>query len=304
MIASGNYNPDYFEFYFTGKELFSETGVYTLSIFANDTDGNNEYCELSINVVPSQPELDPPAFGDIYDVDYYRVGDYYDLSFYIVDKYPNIYNVYINGNLTLSDVPYEGYGWYPEALQHLQLHNYIFEEGTYEIYIEAFDQWGNNNNVTIYVNAYNEIYQDDYDPPQIDSNMNYWHIIEYTIGTSQTVKFTLYDANPDYYELYIDGDLEKTDSYTDGTTISFNLNTYITDEGMHTIKIIAYDTFGNSNEMKLSIKAVSESSSSGDTNETTSQDKQTLDLPFNFWSLFIALPIITIIAKKLKKFKT
>ncbi|MHA1868642.1 MAG: hypothetical protein ACTSVB_11600 [Candidatus Heimdallarchaeaceae archaeon] len=73
---------------------------------------------------------------------------------------------------------------------------------------------------------------------------------------------------------------------------------------MHTIKIIAHNTFGNSNEMKISIKAVSESSSSDDTNETTSQDKQTLNLPFNFWRLFIALLIITIITKKLKKLKT
>jgi len=79
-------------------------------------------------VVPSQPESEVPIFGDIHDVDYYRVGTNYDLSFYIVDKYPDVYNLYINGNLTLSDVPYEGYGWYPEALQHLQLHNYIFEE--------------------------------------------------------------------------------------------------------------------------------------------------------------------------------
>ncbi|MHA1868641.1 MAG: hypothetical protein ACTSVB_11595 [Candidatus Heimdallarchaeaceae archaeon] len=306
IIASGNYNPDNFEIFFTGKELFSETGIYTLSFFANDTSGNKREEEWIINVVPSQPELDPPAFGDIYDVDYYRVGDYYDLSFYIIDEYPDVYNVYINGNLTLSNVPYEGYGWYPENEQHLQLRDYIFEEGTYEIYIKAFDQWGNNNNITIYVNAYTEAYQDDYDPPQIDTNVEYWHAIEYVIGTSQTVEFTLYDANPDYYELYIDGNLEKSDNYVDGTIISFDLNTYISDEGMHTIKIIAYDTYGNSNEMKLSIKAVSESSSSDDTtSETTSQqDKQTLDLPFNFWSLFIALPIITLVAKKYRKFKS
>ncbi|MHA1416888.1 MAG: hypothetical protein ACTSRR_11610, partial [Candidatus Heimdallarchaeaceae archaeon] len=107
----------------------------------------------------------------------------------------------------------------------------------------------------------------------------------------------------DYYELYIDDELIKTDSYTDGTTISFNLNTYITEEGVHSIKMVAYDVFGNSNELKLSIKAVYESGSDN-TNETTTQDKQTIDLPFSVWSIFIALPVITIIAKKLKKYKT
>ncbi|UJG40736.1 MAG: hypothetical protein K9W45_12985 [Candidatus Heimdallarchaeum aukensis] len=303
IISSGSYDQNYFEIYFTGKELFSETGGHILSLFANDTSGNEMYYEKEINVVPSQPETDPPTFENIYDVDYYRIGDYYDISFYINDKYPDTYNLYINGNLTLSNVPYEGYGWYPENEQHLQLRDYIFEEGTNEIYIEAFDQWGNNNNITIYVNAYTEAYQDDYDAPQIDTNMDYWHAIEYVIGTSKTVKFTLYDANPDYYELYIDDELIKTDSYTDGTTISFNLNTYITEEGIHTIKMVAYDVFGNSNELKLSIKAIYESSSD-DTNETTTQDKQTIDLPFSVWSIFIALPVITIIAKKFKKYKT
>ncbi|UJG43456.1 MAG: hypothetical protein K9W46_13935 [Candidatus Heimdallarchaeum endolithica] len=304
IISSGNYNRDNFEIFFTGKELFNETGINILTLFANDTSGKVGDGDWQTNVVPSQPELDPPTFENIYDVDYYRIGDDYDFSFYINDKYPDTYNLYINGNLTLSNVPYEGYGWYPENEQHLQLRDYIFEEGTYEIYIEAFDQWGNNNNITIYVNAYNEAYQDDYDAPQIDTNMDYWHAIEYVIGTSKTVKFTLYDANPDYYELYIDDELIKTDSYTDGSTISFNLNTYITEEGVHSIKMVAYDVFGNSNELKLSIKAVYESSSSGDTNETTSQDKQTLDLPFSIWSIFIALPVITIIAKKFKKYKT
>ncbi|MHA1416621.1 MAG: hypothetical protein ACTSRR_10230, partial [Candidatus Heimdallarchaeaceae archaeon] len=113
IISSGQYN-DGFEIYFNGTELFSETGKHILSLFANDTSGNERVYDWEINVVPSQPETDPPTFENIYDVDYYRIGDYYDFSFYINDKYPDTYNLYINGNLTLSNVPYEGYGWYPE----------------------------------------------------------------------------------------------------------------------------------------------------------------------------------------------
>jgi len=297
ILYSGEYTNGE-EIYFYGSDIFTDTGDYTVSIFLNDTSGNEYSDSWIIHVLEAAYEGNPPEFSYVYDVDQYIIGDEYWVSFNINDDYPDVYNLYVDGNLTLENATYRGSGWYDDT-QWLNLQDFIFTEGMHTITIEAFDQWGNSANISFTVNAYSS--PPDYSDPFISSDYSNGDVIKYKLGTYFELRFVLFDDNPANYTFYINYEVVDSGTYYDGMELVYALGDYITEEGTYTITIEATDTSSNIQSITFKVEAYSSSTGDGSNTEPTESTRQTLELSFNYWPLFISLPVMTILLKKRKR---
>ncbi len=134
-------------------------------------------------------------------------------------------------------------------------------DGYYEFEMTTTDSAGNNHTITMALTVDNT-------GPYLSAPLD----IEYEQETTgHSIVWDCTDLNPNYYELYRDGILISTDSWSDGLE-------YVVDglsEGTYTFTVIFWDLAGNSATDTVFITVNAESSSTTETTSTTSTDTST-----------------------------
>ena len=298
-----DYNTDWYEDF--GNSTFDmhighlyAPGEYSAELLFMDAVGTTFSTTIPVTVYPKGTDIWPPYIGfDWYpgiDEDEpfeYYLGEYTEIAFWVDDENPAHYEFYID-DVLLDNGTYNQYGdriWYDCS-------DLFSAEGLYNVTAVAYDIFGNKASDTIWVNA--SMSFEDYDPPFININVNTYEDLEYEIGTDYYLYIDLFDENPDYYRIEIDGDVVEEGSFFDGMHISINLNDYIEYNGNYTLWIEAYDNNGNYNDIFLNINAFGGEDPPDETDPT---DTNTFTLPFNFAIFVLAIIPLGLVVIKYRK---
>ena len=154
----------------------------------------------------------------------------------------NPYKVVVKVNGTEKEVIYN----YPSTIIFNLMH-YATEPGLYIITLRAYDKALNYaDSDTVNVTLAPSI------PPEVTSDIDE---VEYELGMSAEVAWNISEDYPDYYEIYLNGTIIATGTYTSGTTITLTISDYITDSGTYNVSLVAYDKAGNAGKCDIRVIA-------------------------------------------------
>ena len=270
-----------------------EPGDYTVELVFMDAVGTTESTIIPVTVYPKGTDIWLPhiEFDWYYGMEEgkpfeYYLGMYSEIAFWIDDENPFYYELYID-DLLFDNGTYSQYG----DRIYYECSDLFSIEGLYNVTAVAYDVFGNKASDTIWVNA-SKSYED-YNPPIINVNANTYEDLDYEIGTDYYLDIGLFDENPDYYKIEINGEIIEEGYFFDGMLISIDLNDYIKYNGNYTLRIEAFDKYGNFNEINLKINAFGgeDSTEDPDPEETDPKetDENTFAIPFNFAYFILAI---------------
>ncbi len=163
------------------------------------------------------------------------------LNWIIEDAYPWYFELYFNESLVLKGNI--------ELDQSVTINamNYIEEPGLYIIELVAYDYAGNTGVNTTRLRILAS------EAPLITVTPG---SIEFEIGMEPSnVTWTITDATPNYYELYLNDSLVEMDNYTSGSQVVFFTKNEINEPGVYNLTLVAYDGVGNSSNSTVIITA-------------------------------------------------
>jgi len=273
-------------------------GDYYAELTFMDAVGTTDNTTIPVTIYPKGTDIWSPYIGfDWYpgiDEDKpfeYYLGEYSEIAFWVDDENPSHYELYID-DVLFDNGTYNQYGdrFYYDCA-------YLFSaEGLYNVTAVAYDIFGNIASDTIWVNA-SSLFED-YEPPLLNINVNMYEQLEYEIGTDYYLEIDLFDANPDFYKIEIDGEIIEDGSFFNGMHISINLNDFIDYNGDVTFWIEAFDKYGNRDGIFLNINAFG---GEDPTDKTEPTDENTITLPFNFAVFVLAIIPLGLVAIKYRK---
>jgi len=176
--------------------------------------------------VPTAPTLDSPA-----DISFLE-GQYSgSILWNVFDDNPDYYEIWLNGYpITQAD-------WMPDEVQ-------VFVElagltpGTYEYTLILYDEDGLTTSDTVIVTVY-----PDTTPPEFQY---YWGTLYYFGDIDNFVVWGIYDENPLYYEIYVDGMLLGSNAWNEAT-FEVVLNVDGLEVGVHQYELKIYAIGGSAN---------------------------------------------------------
>lgn len=293
-LINGNisYRGDYQTLYIFLDSYISVVGYYELTIEAFDYWGNSANATVKITAMETPPDTTSPTISVDSPTDiYYQIGYDYYITFNFYDDYPDYYVILLDDVVILTNT------YHQDESVTINLLDYITDVGYYNLTVVAYDLAGNSNYVTLWITA--DFTPPDQYPPTIETVAP--TTLEYQINTHYVLSFNLYDENPDYYEIWVDGTIVQSDSFWDGKTVSVDLYDYHFTEGDHNFEIRAYDSFAHMSSFKILIHAVTEGTDSTgtETSGTETDTNQTISLPYNFmYAILGIIPIVAIYRKK------
>ena len=158
----------------------------------------------------------------------YEVGEIATLNWNLKDSDGDgkNYSFYLDDVKVNTDVT-----WTDNLNISFALSTNITAHGTYNVTVLAYDQVGNSNRSTIFINAR--------EAPKITFQGGGQ---DYIIGTDVTLNWDIVDVDGKNYSIIIDDVIIKAGiSWTTNFVLQVNLLTNITRNGKHTITIVAYD---------------------------------------------------------------
>ncbi len=165
------------------------------------------------------------------------------------------YNVYSDTNWTVAIYKHDGFGyifydwWVGFQNDSIGFWDFL-SMGTYDYWIHFYDNVGVFQDIYLTVEVLDDILLE---YPQINGHAP--GEIDYHIGDSKTMFWTLNDDNPNYFEFLLDGAILDSGSWTDGKTFGLNLKDWIFTPGDYNITIIASDMTGYVSFYELIIHA-------------------------------------------------
>lgn len=202
-------------------------GVWMFNLTVFDLAGNHNSSIIAINVIPlSQYDTEAPVISSVPDyTDSYPASQ--EIVIYLFDQHPAKYELYINNTLVLSNK------WTENNIRiFYSISNLL--PGIYPFTLKAYDLVNHESQISFIVTI-----TDDTTPPTIDSPND----LSLKQGLTATIEWTVYDANPGKFQIYILPDnLTKSGTWSNGN-ISVSLQNLAI--GNYTIRCIAYDKAGN-----------------------------------------------------------
>ncbi|NHJ48595.1 MAG: hypothetical protein FK733_12490 [Asgard group archaeon] len=198
-------------------------GIYTYQIEFHDLHGN--WFNDTVIVIVLDDETAPQLIEQLDII--YEFGDSgYEISWSAGDINPDIYNVYLDGDLIDTDT------WSNETTITVSLDGY--DIGTYLFRIEFYDLFDNM--------AYDEVivFIEDTTNPELVGPAD---ITYEEKSTGNILNWNATDLNPDYYSLYINGTLNETGLWINTESIIFNIDGL--SQGIYNYTLVVYDTSGN-----------------------------------------------------------
>ena len=251
FMSSGNYlnfsidsdYPDYYELWINGVLVSTDnysSGVFILysldnythilgnhSVFiwgiGKDSMVGNVYAEFS--VYSNSTTL--VNIHGLEGFEFLSSGNY--LNFSISSSYPDYYELWINGILVSIDNYSSGvYILY-------SLDNYTNTLGNHSVFVWAIGKDSVAGTIhaefSVYSASSTIIIINDLEDCEFLSSDNY-------------INFSIFSSYPDYYELWIDGDLISSKGYSNGSYILYSLDGYVNTLGNHTVFIWAISLDG------------------------------------------------------------
>jgi len=206
-----------------------------------DDDWKQEFWVENILVNPETSEIPEPSYRPIiegseniyycFDCPTYGLYDYPTWTVY--DDNPANYTLLVDGIIA---------EWGPissgDTIIYDIYNNIELEVGVYNLTFFVLDLQNNYAEDTVMVYVLEDTY--DLTPPTIGGLFNLT-----IIGADVTLRinWTIYDENPGYYQIYLNGDLNITADWTntEEVSITFETLTY----GAYNLTIVVYDLWGN-----------------------------------------------------------
>ncbi len=199
-------------------------GDYYYYLVLSDTLGNYV---ISEQILVAVEDTTAPIVTQSNDV-IYEVGSIENsIKWIATDLRPWSYSIYINSTHQFDHT------WVSGELIELDIDG--LSVGVYVYKIEFYDLFGNM--------AFDEVLvtvEEDDTQPNVVEQDNF----TYELGTSgNDIVWKAFDFNPSTYNLYLDGNLFDSDTWTNETSITVNIDGL--DLGTHLYRIEFYDLFGN-----------------------------------------------------------
>jgi hypothetical protein len=198
----------------------STINQYEVALFANDSDGEFTWQNLTAIITDRPQVLQEPTFLSSYDE-----SGTYDLSWQFSDNQPDIYQILLNQTLMVSDT------WNATSPVNYTLDN--VNKGNYSLMIIAFDQYGVN-----YTSTYPIVIKDTSIPQIVEKPIDQ----EYAYNTTLILlQLLVEDRHPNNYTVSIDDDIVQESDWTDTITFTFLLR----ELGEYEVKFEIYDESEN-----------------------------------------------------------
>lgn len=206
-----------------------------------DADWKQEFWVENILVNPEASEIPEPSYRPIiegseniyycFDCPTYGLYDYPTWTVY--DDNPANYTLLVDGIIA---------EWGPissgDTIIYDIYNNIELEVGVYNLTFFVLDLQNNYAEDTVMVYVLEDTY--DLTPPTIGGLFNLTII---GADVNLRINWTIYDENPGYYQIYLNGDLNITADWTntEEVSITFETLTY----GTYNLTIVVYDLWGN-----------------------------------------------------------
>ena len=228
-------------------------------IIRNYTKENSIYVLLA----DVAPDTNPPIIDPLNDTYIeYELGQDIMLQYGLYDETPTTYVVLVNGSRVLNDTYSNGY------ILTLRLPQLIFDDGTYNITIVAYDSDGNHNTLSTIV-----VVHPRESPLIIQKPQNHYDLL---VGDELVLEWIARDKSPNMYHIYVNGkEVEQ------GVWMSKEKITYVfraDREGRFNITIIFTDDLGLSSTHTVIID-VHGVTTTETTPTTIKEEKKILGMP-------------------------
>ena len=172
----------------------------------------------------TSPVIDNPQDVEIADTD---IGAY--LTWSPIDNYPDYYTLLVDGTPDFSG------DWCNETIS-VPLDG--FAAGSYNLTMVVYDCGGNYNWDSVQLNVLETI------PPAITHHDDF---ISEAFSDTFYINWTVYEPNPHYYQVYKNGSLLKSQTYSDGSNCWYapSFSSQYLGRGVYNFTIMANDTYGN-----------------------------------------------------------
>ena len=232
LIDSGGW-ASYIPVYATIDNL--EVGDYKFNVVYLDRSYNFEFIEFKFYVRDTTPPvIITNEQESVNEFDYFE-GE--ALEWILTDNSPENYQVWENGILLLNS------SWVYETKLTISLDKLI-PEMQYNFTVQAKDDSGLITSSQVIIKLFDTI------PPRIEENFTETEFS--SEKKNNRLEWIITEKNQKNYSIYIDGELQKTETLTNITTaISLLLDTLAI--GEHDITIISYDQLNNKNTKRVKI---------------------------------------------------
>ena len=204
--------------------LPSGDGVHVLSVWANDSIGNQESTQYTFYSDDNAPSISGP--GNLL-INEFESGNSFDWT--ITDVMISRYTIYLDGNVIENKSIDSTSEQVTISLESLTL-------GTYNYTIQVYDTLDHVNTDVVIVTVRDGTTPLVTSPPDITYNES---------DTGHTISWDIYDLHPVSYEIYRDGTLNVSSSWTD-TNITVTISADGLTLGTHNFTIRVIDIGGNS----------------------------------------------------------
>ncbi|MBA7674872.1 hypothetical protein ES703_83097 [subsurface metagenome] len=217
LVQNGAYIPD--EIIIWASDNYS-VGDHNVLIYAKCVDGKQVYYQTTFNVFSNSNTL--ISLFNLTGFEFMSTRNI--LNFTIYSDYPDFFELWIDGVLTYTNNFSSGV---PILFE---LNSFSAILGNHSVYIWAIGK----DFIVGSINAVFTVYSNSVTLIQINELNNCEFMSE---GNNLT--FTLFSDFPDYYELWIDGFLVQSDTFSNEVPIVFSLDNYTGQISTHTVYIWA-----------------------------------------------------------------
>ncbi|MFW9928455.1 MAG: hypothetical protein ACFFD1_03605 [Candidatus Thorarchaeota archaeon] len=208
-------------------------GVYNFTLKINDLYDNQEQLSNIVRITDlTAPTLSPESNMTL-EIDVPNQ----EISWSPYDVNPNNYQIERNGTVIQSG---QWSNFIPIS--------HVITADTLSIYnytITVWDNYNNNASNSVFITIQDTLGPSIIDPVNINFNIN---------DTSNQLVWTLYDHNPDMYQLYMNQVFLKGGSWTNGESITYNVDTSNYNSFIFTI--YTNDTLGNTKNSTINVNII------------------------------------------------